>query len=55
MASCFEPDAVPNTSAPRDLAIWVAEMPTPPAAAWISARSPSLSPPMITSPAYAVE
>ena len=32
-------------------ATWIAQMPTPPAAAWISARSPCLSPPMITSAA----
>jgi hypothetical protein len=37
--------AVPYTSAPTSFAIWVAAMPTPPAAAWISTRSPGLSPP----------
>ena len=33
MASCFDAEAVPNTSAPTCLAIWVAAIPTPPAAA----------------------
>ena len=33
---------MPKISAPIALAIWVAEMPTPPAAAWIRTRSPSL-------------
>ena len=32
-------------------AIWVAEIPTPPAAAWISTRSPSRRPPIRTSAA----
>ena len=32
-------------------AIWVAAIPTPPAAAWIRTRSPRFSPPMITSAA----
>ena len=43
--SCFEGLAVPYTSAPSSLAICVAAMPTPPAAAWISTRSPACSPP----------
>ena len=34
--------AVAKTSAPRCWAIWIAAMPTPPAPAWISTRSPGL-------------
>ena len=45
---------MPKISAPIRFATWVAAIPTPPAAAWISTRSPGLSPPMITSAAYAV-
>ena len=45
---------MPNISAPMPFAIWVAEIPTPPAAAWIRTRSPAFRPPMITSAAYAV-
>ena len=39
-ASCFLADAVPKTSAPTIFAIWVAAIPTPPAAAWTRRRSP---------------
>jgi hypothetical protein len=42
---------VPKISAPIDFAIWVPAIPTPPAAAWISARSSGFRPPMITSAA----
>ena len=51
IASCLEAEAVPKISAPIFFAIWVAAIPTPPAAAWIRTRSSDLSPPMITSAA----
>ena len=38
MASCLAAEAVPKISAPTFRAIWVAAMPTPPAAEWISTR-----------------
>jgi hypothetical protein len=45
MRACLLGDAVPWTSAPAALASCVAAMPTPPAAAWISTRSPARSEP----------
>ena len=44
-------EAVPKISAPALRAIWVAAIPTPPAAAWISTRSPYFIPPITTSAA----
>ena len=41
--ACLLADAVPITSAPASRQSWIAAMPTPPAAAWTSTRSPAFT------------